>query len=103
MPAETVHEPNGMFDVRVSWGHDSGYIQVATRADKGTEHIVRIVNEWLEAAALPAVDLDALRKKLGENPPHFDGWHATLDNRRNVNDLIRHLRKARDSAFGRDE
>ena len=30
------------------------------------------------------------------------GFHVSLD-RRGINDLIRHLRKARDQAFGRDE
>ncbi len=32
----------------------------------------------------------------------FLGWHATLD-REGINRLIRSLRKARDSVYGRDE
>lgn len=32
----------------------------------------------------------------------YDGLWLTLD-RRGINDLIRHLRRARDAAFGRDE
>lgn len=34
--------------------------------------------------------------------PEGDGWYVTLD-RRGINDLIRHLRRARDRAYGRDE
>lgn len=35
-------------------------------------------------------------------PEGLEGWFVTLD-RTGINDLIRHLRKARDQAFGRDE
>jgi hypothetical protein len=39
----------------------------------------------------------------GEDPiPVGYGMHCELD-RRGINDLIRHLRRARDHAFGRDE
>jgi hypothetical protein len=42
--------------------------------------------------------VDQLRKD-GED---FNGFHADLDRRRAVNDLIRLLQRARDGAFGRD-
>lgn len=35
-------------------------------------------------------------------PTPFDGWRITLD-REGINRLIRSLRKARDSVYGRDE
>jgi len=39
----------------------------------------------------------------GEDGWEFDGgWYATI-NRRQINELIRALRRARDQAFGRDE
>lgn len=37
-----------------------------------------------------------------DGPPKPEGMFVDL-NRRQINDLIRHLRKARDSAYGRDE
>lgn len=58
----------------VRWSRD-GYVQVATVADE-----------------MPA----ASGTGSGE------GWFVDLD-RKGCNDLIRHLRRARDQAFGRDE
>lgn len=93
------------FQVEVAWMNDYGYVEVASTATDGTERAVRIVNDWLREAGVDfRVDLEELRKALADKGgPSFDGYHAHLDNRRDVNHLIRVLRKARDAAFGRDE
>ena len=68
---------------RVEVGWSAGTVQLATASD----------------------DLDVLRA-LGEaaapNQTDWRGVFVQLD-REGINDLIRNLRKARDSAFGRDE
>lgn len=58
----------------VRWSRETEYVQLATVADKDP------VSEGFDGC----------------------GWFMSLD-RRGINDLIRHLRKARDQAFGRDE
>lgn len=66
-------EPTPPFRVKVGWSRERGDVEIAT------------VNP--------------------ETEDRFDetaGYHVWLD-RRGVNDLIRHLRRARDQAFGRDE
>lgn len=105
MPSETITQPDCPFDVRVAWGKDQGVVEVATvchGSPNGAERIATYVSQWLENAELPPVDYQALSLRI-ENPPYFDGFHASLQDRRAVNDLIRHLRRARDQAFGRDE
>lgn len=105
MPSETIYQPDHPFDVRVAWGKEQGEVQVATLctgSPNGAERITTYVNQWLENASLPQVDYQALAQRI-ENPPYFDGFHASLRDRRAVNDLIRTLRRARDQAFGRDE
>lgn len=67
--------------VEVRWGREAGYVQVVSKAT------------------------DANDGRCASDSPdtHFtDGYHVDL-NRHSINDLIRHLRKARDQAFGRDE
>lgn len=62
--------------VRVSWKrHPAGHVQIAT------------VND------------DVPPEPTGEGD---EGWYVNLD-RDGLNQLIRHLRRARDQAFGRDE
>lgn len=85
MPKEIVLSPREFFEgpdngepeteglVQVSWSVDHGYIQVATFSR------VRITHETV-----------------------WDGFYTDLD-RRGINDLIRHLRRARDQACGKDE
>lgn len=108
MPREKVYDTTSTFDVDVAWGKDCSYVQVAVVAakrdskDVPTQRIIDIVNEWLTAAGEPAIDLAKLREKLPDEP-NFDGWHATLNTREQLNELIRHLRRARDGAFGKDE
>jgi hypothetical protein len=76
--------------VRVGWGHASEVVEIGTAVPDGCGQL-RLpnpdnVNEW--------------------NPIILDGydvgWFVQLD-RVGINRLIRTLRKARDSAFGRDE
>lgn len=121
MPRERIHTthhrptPNGAvpeqptFSTEVEWGRDSGCVQVASIAADGADRILGVVEDWLDAAGIPATDVGTLRAKLAAGvlpdslPLAFDGWHASLDQRADVNRLIRVLRTARDQAFGRDE
>lgn len=87
MPKELIydHVSGNAFQVKVSWDRDANYVQVASIADNSEQRIRDI--------------LDA-----GERDPNgtlFDGWYTTLD-RAGINQLIRVLRRARDSAFGPD-
>lgn len=98
------------FKVRVAWGGEGSQVQVSTQpsgVDSGAKIIVRYVNEWLEATGQKPIDFDSIRnlpiEGHGEHTsPHFDGFHATLD-RHGINKLIKHLRRARDAVYGRDE
>lgn len=65
------------FRVMVGWTRDLGHVEIATINPN-----VEGTNEAWTAAA---------------------GLHVHLHDRRQVNDLIRYLRRARDQAFGRDE
>lgn len=88
MPKEVVRADAGAPDgavggytvVEVGWGHGTGEVQLVSRC------------------------LNDLGGRLVEDDGlHYtDGMWAHLD-RRGINDLIRHLRRARDQAFGRDE
>lgn len=100
--------------LRVAWGHDNGYIQVAALFEPlhGSDVIIRTVNEWLTAAGLDKIpgreELSKLiEQKAGPDEIQFgvafDGFHVSLDDRRDINRLIAVARRARDSAFGRDE
>jgi len=65
------------------WPGDTGHVQIAT--------INQSSEMKLEDGGTP------------DNPDGlFYGWHATLD-REGINRIIRSLRKARDSVYGRDE
>lgn len=85
MPKEIVLSPREFFEtpgeagpeieglIQISWSHDDGYIQVATFS-RG------------------AVTKETI----------WDGFYTDLD-RRGINQLIKHLRHARDQACGKDE
>jgi hypothetical protein len=73
MEGNPVEKPP-MFRVKVGWNREAGDVQIAT------------VNE--------SEDVDQFSVE--------SGLHVNLD-RRGINKLIRHLRHARDQAFGRDE
>ena len=66
--------------VEIGWNRETGTVQLVTKA------------------------LNDLGGRLSDDEGiHYtDGMYAHLD-RRGINDLIRHLRRARDAAFGRDE
>lgn len=81
MPKETVIDSSSFSDegcrglrTEVRWSREAEYVQIATVADQ-----------------VPVAS------GLGG-----EGWHCSLD-RHAINELIRHLRRARDQAFGRDE
>ena len=116
MPAEKIRDESGKGHVRVAWaGHGSGMVQVAALMDDGAEgadRVLKIVNEWLAAAKMPLIDVEKLKRDIEIPPPlldviphyapWFDGWHLDFQ-RFQINQLIRDLRRARDSAFGKDE
>lgn len=62
-------------EVRVGWSRETGHVQLGTVMDD-------------EAVLQPT--------------PEGNGWFVTLD-RAGINALVRHLRRARDQAYGRDE
>lgn len=118
MPAEKIYSSTGDIDIRVAWGNQrSDMIQVATLVRPTTDfdptrRIINIVNEWLVAAGEQPLDLDAITKKIVDKAqtkgeifanPFFDGYHATLASWTDANDLIRVLRRARDTVFGKPE
>ena len=103
MPREVVRPTMpGSFAVTVAWGRDLPSVEVAVTLDGGgVELVVGTVNGWLQAAGMPLVDAEALRAAVPI--ADWSGLHAHLDERSQVNDVIRSLRRARDAAFGRDE
>lgn len=113
MPKEIVkgsaeHTGQQPFHAEVAWGQDSGYVQLATVHERGSAALLELVNLGLRAAGAPVLEPDAvqvIRDALDTQcgPQGFNGWYVTLTDRRDVNALIRHLRRARDGAFGRDE
>jgi hypothetical protein len=54
------------------------------------------------ATICPGSDMTQPGDNEGDPDQLFYGWHATLD-REGINRMIRALRKARDSVYGRDE
>lgn len=80
-PPEVAGEPVVLPVVVVGWSRETGDVQIVTR-DLHAE--VPTPEEQREGI-----------------PPRY-GYYVTMD-RRGINDLIRHLRRARDAAFGRDE
>jgi hypothetical protein len=102
--------------LRIAWGHDCAGVQVASLFDSkhGADLIIRFVNEWLKAAGLDEVPgREELEKRIKEREPEdsiirqfgigFDGFHVSLDDRRDLNQLIAVARRARDQAYGKDE
>ena len=92
MPRETIYprpNPDGTNAdrrVEVGWSRDC-YVQIATTklqpgADRDREYVDGSADNPLKHA--------------------WDGQWIDLD-RHQINELIRHLRRARDAAFGRDE
>lgn len=121
MPAEKIQSPGLPGDtdrphLRVAWGTECAYVQVASLFDSkhGADVVINTVNEWLKAAGLNEIpgrdELSGLITKKADPDSivaqfciGFEGFHMSLDDRREVNQLIAVARKARDQAFGRDE
>ena len=82
MPKEKIYDEASMYDAEVTWEPDK-YVQVGISTHDG-----RSLAEHLTGG--------------GEDPATFTGLWGTFD-RASLNRLIRCLRRARDSAFGRDE
>lgn len=113
MPKEIVRsaaeaDESQPYRAEVSWGQDSGYVQVGTTREGSEDRLLEIIQGGLAATGRGRLSPEtvedvkrALQSQCGPNG--FDGWHTTLTDRRDVNALIRHLRRARDGAFGRDE
>lgn len=85
MPKEVVHNseqysgdyPTQNCIAEVRWSRDSEYVQVAT-------------------VLVELADHSPVRREVE------GGWYLNLS-RTGINDLIRHLRRARDQAFGKDQ
>jgi hypothetical protein len=109
MPRETIKA--GDHDVEIGWPTEQlGYVQVATVRPDSTRRVL----ERLREAGYSVVpteerefdyDLLGLAEAIDLRvlpPDRFDGWRAELDQREQVNRLIRALQRARDGAFGKD-
>lgn len=123
MPRETIHtgrQPDdSSFDVKVGWNKDMGvqvgiaeadgrsmwWVYSERRKDIIGSRLIEIVsnrtlckdiNEECVRVAEDALNMFDVECGI------FDSLWANLD-RREINELIRVLRRARDSAFGRDE
>lgn len=130
MPKEIIRSRDGSFDVAVGWAQDReiqlgvvgaddrslfwlllGYDEDAkARLAKHVTHAVDALRDQHTEAGgpptLPLADaildaLDVASHGTDANGTYSSVW-STIDGRVQVNDLIRLLRKARDSAFGVD-
>lgn len=77
----TVVSTGGKPVIEVGWDRDAGSVQIVTKC---------------------LSDLDGRLTPDYEGIHYTDGFYVDL-NRREINALIRNLRRARDQAFGRDE
>lgn len=91
MPKEVVYAEQHSFEdgkedpyvpiAEVRWNREGGYVQLVTKATDPNDG--RVAGDSRETHIT-------------------DGFYIDLD-RNSINNLIRHLRRARDQAFGRDE
>jgi len=94
LPYGTPDEPGPARSiVEVGW-HAGSHVQIATRC-------VRAVDAETPYEPEPG-EPGASEDLAGQSIPRSFGLYVELD-RRGINQLIRHLRRARDQAFGRDE
>lgn len=92
MPKETIYgqlwpdgeDGNRASVVELRWDRDTGYFQIVTKA----------VDRYTGEDAQPPIATEELT--------YMSGFYVDLD-RRGINALIRTLRRARDTAFGKDE
>lgn len=114
MPRETI--ARGNFQLEVGWSPDCD-VQLGLRtshSDKTSSHLVtqlyghkaREIGAAVEKAVQTAANNDVLGERLltamKTMNPEFDSLWTDLD-RHEINKLIKVLRRARDSAYGRDE
>lgn len=125
MPRETIitsrFPSDDNFNVKVGWNRDMdvqiGISESMERSmwwvygEKRKEEIGQEVRKIVtDANVVWKNDLEEANRDVGENVLNlldtmcgsFDSMWSTLS-RKDINDLIRVLRRARDSAFGRDE
>ncbi|MBQ1047868.1 hypothetical protein KBX50_05265 [Micromonospora sp. C51] len=82
MPKERIYDQVGMYDLQVAW-EPGGHVQVGVESHDGRSLAFHLTGE-------------------NQTPADFKGVWGTFD-REGINRAIRVLRRARDSAFGRDE
>jgi hypothetical protein len=102
MPREHIKPAAGPFAIDVAWSREHESVELAVTTGAGFELLLATVNEWLRAANMATVDVEELRKNLGAPGPWWSGLHTHMQHRREVNELIYLLRRARDGAFGKD-
>jgi hypothetical protein len=104
MPKEVVYAAESLYGdtepavgiVEVSWSREATHVQLATRSVRADNHEPYVWGDYeVILHQLEPEDADKVRWLMS-------GLYTTLD-RTSINDLIRHLRRARDQAFGRDE
>lgn len=103
MPAETIHGMKTVpVDIRIAWGADCEYVEVAAIREDSTTEILKQVLEYL--VSIEVIDGNDVEAVL-DRPKnfYFDGWHALLSERSSLNRMIHVLKRARDNAFGKDE
>ncbi len=91
MPKEKVYDSTGLYDIEIGWGVDQE-VQVGIETHTGVSI----------AEMLAERPLDTGQGGVEAALARFTGLWGTLD-RRQINRLIKMLRKARDEAYGRDE
>lgn len=110
MPKETVYGVDVPFGTPESPGPGRSVVEVRWAHEReGGDH-VQLVSKCIDALDGGRLVKDDPAQVSGPvtiteapSPIHYtDGFHVQLD-RRGINALIRHLRRARDQAFGRDE
>lgn len=118
MPKEIIRVGMGAYDVQVGWTRD-GEVQVGVENSEGRSlfwqfgdsHITTIGSEIRKILVTENESLTISEdRQLGEAVLNmldtvcfpYSGVWSTLIRRQEVNELIRVLRRARDSAFGKD-
>ncbi|AVO22319.1 hypothetical protein PBI_SMEAGOL_4 [Mycobacterium phage Smeagol] len=91
MPREFIGQsPNEDGFIEARWGRDEESVQLTV---KGPPY-------WRDKLA--GVDIK-IEPHTYAHPEFVLDWHLSLGTRKEINDLIRLLKRARDQAFGRDE
>jgi len=108
MPKETIHSDHGR-SVAVGWSPNTNYVVVTTRHATVEDEITDLVLLWAREGFIDDRVACEVRRAIAvhaESAPgavSYAGTEAAICDRRQLNDLIRALRRARDAAFGRDE